>query len=265
VDCADRIALMMDDLESPVSEPLIVSPSAGRADTVKVTQLIPDIALCVPAREAEAYRRGNPDSELIVHPDSVRGLSAKRQWIFERYGDVFMFDDDVSVMTDLTKSAGEPMRVKDGQIVRDLVYRLFDQAAQMGAYLVGFANFANPTASRPQIPFELTGFVPGRSLGVRAGGKLFFPDKKLITDDMFVSALNAHAHRFCLRDCRYATMAPGTWVNEGGMNAYRTWDTLLENNRYMVEMFGEEAIQAKQGTALAKKRHDGQIVLKIPW
>jgi hypothetical protein len=247
-----------------MSEPFIVSPSHGRAGSVKVTRLLPDIPLCVPASQAAAYRESNPENELIVHPDTLVGLSPKRQWLCDRYGDVFMLDDDMTAMYDLMRKAGEPMRVNDPQVVRDLIFRLFDQAEQMGAYLVGFSNFSNPTASRPQEPFELTGFVTGGALGVRAGGKLFFPDRMMITDDLFVSGLNAHHHRFCLRDCRYAFTSPGTWKNEGGMNVHRSWVALLENNALMVELFGE-AIVKKNGTAIAGLTHDAQIALKMPW
>jgi hypothetical protein len=272
MDCADRIDEMMADLaDAPVSQggdthatPLIVSPSHARAGLVKVTRLIPDIPLCVPASQEADYRKSNPENELIVHPDTIVGLSAKRQWLLDRYGDVFMLDDDVAVMNDLTRAPGESMRVTDPQVIRDLIYRLFDQAAQMGAHLLGFANFANPAAAWPHHPFELTGFVPGRAIGVRAGGKLFFPDRVLITDDLYVSALNAHFHRYCLRDCRYVFMAPGTWKNEGGMNVHRSWQRMLENNQLMIDLFGE-AIVKKSGTKMAKIKHDAQLALRMPW
>jgi hypothetical protein len=247
-----------------MSEPFIVSPSHGRAGSVKVTRLLPDIPLCVPASQAAAYRESNPENELIVHPDEVVGLSAKRQWLFERYGDLFMLDDDVQYMMELMRAGGGSKRITDPQTVRDLITRLFDQAEQMGAYLVGFANFANPATVWPQEPFQLTGFVPGRAIGVRAGGKLFFPDQVLITDDLFVSALNAHYHRFCLRDNRYVFMAPGTWKNPGGMNVHRSWETMLRNNQLMIDLFGE-AIVLKTGSTAAKIKHEAQLALRMPW
>jgi hypothetical protein len=247
-------------------EPLIVCPSAGRAGRVKVFRLLPDIPLCVPAREEEAYRRAYPDAQLLVHPDDLVGLSPKRQWLLDRYGDVFWLDDDVTVMSDLTKGAGEAGgRVEDPATVRGLIMRLFDQAEQMGAYLVAFASFASPEASRPQKPFHLTGFAAGRAFGVRSGGGLVFPNRVLITDDLYISALNAHRNRFMLRDERYAFMAPGTWTNAGGMNAHRSWERMIENNRLMVDLFGEDVIVKKTGTFKAKIKHDAQLALKVPW
>ena len=74
---------------------MVVIPSAGRADRVKAVRAINADVLCVPESEANAYRRRNYGVDLVTHPDSVRGLPAKRQWIADRFGDVFMVDDDV--------------------------------------------------------------------------------------------------------------------------------------------------------------------------
>jgi hypothetical protein len=271
VDCADRISMLMDDKERerlvwPPGAPLIVCPSHGRAANVKVLRLIPDIPLCVAESQEPLYREHHPDAEYIVHPDELIGIAPKRQWLLDRYGDVFMLDDDVTKMQDLSQAPGEQMSVTDPDKVRSIIYRLFDQAEQMGAFLVGFNNFAHPAAYRPQRPFGLTGGIAGRAIGLRTGSKLFFPQNALLmTDDVYVSALNAYFHRYCLRDERYCLSAPGCWGNEGGMAVHRTWARMIENNELLVRMFGPDVIVKKTGTAIAGLSHDAQIALKIPW
>jgi hypothetical protein len=270
MDCHDRISAMVDDAERerlnwPHGEPLIISPTHGRAGNLPVLQLLPDIPLCVAVSQEAKYRAAHPGVELVIHPDEVVGIGAKRQWIYEKFGDVFMLDDDVARCHDLTRGAREKMQVLDPQRVRDLIYRLFDQAEQMGAYLVGFNFFAHPGAFRPQRPFQLTGSAAGRAFGVREGGDIWFPKHKhIFTDDLYISALNAHKHRFCLLDQRYCFLAPGTWAREGGMNHLRTWETMQENNRLMDEAFGD-AVVKKQGTKLAGLTHEAQIAIKVPW
>jgi hypothetical protein len=176
-----------------------------------------------------------------------------------------MLDDDVSRCQDLMCAAGPSALVRNAQRVRDLIYRAFDQAEQMGAYLIGFNFFGNPAAFHPQRPFVLKGQVAGRAIGVREGGKIAFPEHRMMfTDDLYISALNAYYHRFCLIDQRYCFSAPGTWAREGGMNHLRTWDRMLENNRLMFEAFGD-AVVKKQGTRIASLTHDAQIALKVPW
>ena len=73
----------------------VVIPSAGRADRVRTHKAIKADVLCVPECEADAYRRRGYGVEIVTHPDTVRGLPAKRQWIADRFGDVFMVDDDI--------------------------------------------------------------------------------------------------------------------------------------------------------------------------
>jgi hypothetical protein len=275
MDCADRIAEKIIDLEAerdrlnwPEGRPLIVCPTHGRAGKVRVTErLFPGIPICVAESQAPLYKEAHPDLEQIVHPDHLIGIAPKRQWLLDNYGDVMMFDDDVARVYDLSISGGEGAnaQVDDPEFLRELVYRLFRMAEQIGAYLVGFSNFAHPAAYRPQRPFGLTGAIAGRNLGLRAGSKLFFPDSKLLmTDDLYVSALNAHFHRYLLRDERYCFVAPGTWANDGGMAVHRTWDRMIENNRLLKELFGD-AIVSKSPTVIAGLSHEAQLTLKVPW
>jgi hypothetical protein len=248
-----------------MTEPKIICPTHGRAGNVKIFRLLPDITLCVAESQLPLYQEHYPDADYLVHPDTVQGMAMKRQWMWERHPNLFMLDDDIVSMRDMTVGPGQDASITNPQHVRDLVARLFDQAEQMGAYLVGFNNFAHPAAYRPQLPFGLTGAIAGRALGLRAGSRLEFPpNRMMITDDLYISALNAYFNRFLLRDDRYVFYAPGCWDNTGGMATYRTWDRMVENNALLRDLFGE-AIQKKTGTALAGNSHEAQLKLKVPW
>lgn len=247
--------------------PLIVCPTHGRAGNVKTFDVLPDIPLCVAESQKPLYEEHYPDVEYIVHPDDVRGISPKRQWLIDRYGDVFMVDDDVTAFFDLSVGPGNNPVISDPQFVRDCVERLFDTAEQIGAYLVGFSRYADATLYRPQIPFKLVGFLSGHAIGFRKGSKLWFPDTtELLTDDLYISALNAHHHRFMWQDNRYSFVNPDVWRNKGGMATDRTMARLGKNADTMVELFGDAIRFKKQGDSQrAGLRHDLQLTLDIPW
>jgi hypothetical protein len=115
---------------------MIICPTHGRAGRVYVLEVLPDIPLCVAESQAPAYAAAHPDSELVVHPDSVVGIAPKRQWLVDRYENVMMFDDDVTTIVDMQVPAGEQQKIRDPQKIRDIVHRLFSMGEAMGAHVL---------------------------------------------------------------------------------------------------------------------------------
>lgn len=58
----------------------IVIPTYKRPERVLSKALVTNPILCVSESEKEAYREFNPECEIVTHPDSVKGLPAKRNW-----------------------------------------------------------------------------------------------------------------------------------------------------------------------------------------
>ena len=73
----------------------IVIPSMGRADRVLTKDAISNAVLCVPESEEAAYREHNPGMEILTHPDTLKGLTLKRQFIYEHFPNSFQIDDDI--------------------------------------------------------------------------------------------------------------------------------------------------------------------------
>lgn len=76
----------------------IVIPTYKRPERVISKTLVTDPILCVAQSEEAAYKEFNPDCEIVVHPDSVKGLPAKRNWIVQHFGEMFMLDDDETLL-----------------------------------------------------------------------------------------------------------------------------------------------------------------------
>lgn len=245
---------------------LLVCMTHGRADTISTQKVIPDIAMCVSETQAKLYRKELPDQEYLVHPDSVIGISPKRKWLMENVDcDVIMFDDDMVSFLDVTVPLGEQAKIKDPERIRSICERSRDTVEAMGGFLFGYSSYADPAMMRPTNPFEMTGMVSGNALGLRQGSKIWFPDTPdLLTDDLWISAMNAYEHRFTFRDMRYAVANKKTWVGRGGMASIRTWDRVIGNEKRLVEAFGD-AIYRRGNTGRSSVKVEIQLSLRCPW
>lgn len=241
----------------------VVIPSAGRAKTITTHRAFARSVVCIPAAEEAAYRASNPELELMAHPDSVKGISLKRQWIYEKYGDVLMVDDDVRFVTTRHYEGNKNQRLTK-QEANDLVDATAESARELGVYLFGFGTTSVPTTYNDRQPIRITGFVAGYAMGLLKGSKLWFPAEAATTEDMWISALNAHFHRLCFVDERYGMNIGPHWSAKatGGMALVRTNETEKEGTEFLRRAFGS-AIVRKQRTALAE--HSWARSLRVPW
>jgi len=245
----------------------VVVPSHGRPNQVHaVTCVSPErLTICVPASQEAAYKESYRDIKVLAHPDTVRGLSAKRQWILEEFGSVVMIDDDIAHFGSLEFRPGERQWVLSPDEGAMLIDRLADEAAELGVFLFGINESADPRFFWESDPYRMTGWVNGGFMGILEGSKLAFNSKIVACDDYWVSALNAHYHRKVLVDRRYCMLegkGGGTTTRVGGQAALRSAETEAEDNRILREFFGD-AIGGKAGAGPAL--HDNQRSLRIPW
>lgn len=241
----------------------IVIVSHKRADRVLTTRAVAGCALCVEESQAAEYARHNPGVELLVHPDAVVGLPAKRQWILDRYPDCFQLDDDLKEMRAVHRPAGQSSRLSPEE-AREVILATAAAARAAGCYLFGFNQSANPTAYNGLKPIDLTGYVIEGWIGFLSGSKLFYPRDLRLGGDFWISALNAYHHRICWKDLRFAFVPANTFKNPGGQSEFRNMEREEESWHFLRKMFGE-AIQLKPDTHLAKRKHQFQKVLRLPF
>jgi len=139
----------------------VVIPSHGRADTIaKHTLLLfPDAEVCVPESQADAYQAVTP--RLIVHPDTVIGLPAKRQWLLDTLPDriLVMVDDDIVRITSFV--GFRTRRITDPETARAIVESAAQCAIDGGRSVFGFSQSASPRNYNPFQPFRLRMYVGG--------------------------------------------------------------------------------------------------------
>ena len=154
--------------------------SHKRAGKVTTHEHVAGCKLCVPRSQAEEYHEAYPKLELVVHPDEVVGLWAKRQWIKERFGDHVQMDDDMVCIFRLYRPAGRQGRswkkvALSPERAAELCDVTADRARRLGAYLWGFGQHAHPLTFGALKPFRFGGYTPGGLLGIMEGAKYFWP------------------------------------------------------------------------------------------
>ncbi|WP_375418127.1 hypothetical protein [uncultured Hymenobacter sp.] len=241
----------------------VVIPSHKRAGRLATLALFPSAIVCVPASQAAEYRAAHPQAQFVLHPDSVVGLAAKRNWMYQHFGNLLMLDDDITDFRRMYLPAGEPVSIGETRalaIIAETAYA----AKQAGAYLWGFNSNPNPTMYKTLNPLSLTGYVTGCATGLLAGSKLWYNSSIICNEDYWISCLNAYYHRLIWKDMRFGFIQKDTFVGQGGLAEFRNIDAERQDFELLRQCFGE-AVQEKKDSVLAKRKHQFQKTMKLPF
>jgi hypothetical protein len=236
----------------------IVIPSHKRANRVITKYAVSNAIICVEESQAAEYKEHNPTSEIVTHPDSVIGISMKRDWIYRKFGDVFMIDDDIKAMRRLYVGKGEKVEVEP-ETARTIIENTAIAAKEAGAYLFGFSTCLSPLAYHAFSPISLIGFVNGCGTGLLKGSKLFYIPEIQSNDDYWISLLNAYHHRICYRDTRFSFEQQDTFKNRGGLSEFRNIGVEEKDFEILKKHFGN-AVQLRNG-----KKHQFQKNIILPF
>lgn len=241
----------------------IVIPSMGRSSEVSTINAIDNPIICVPESEKKDYEISYPAYEIVGHPDSVKGLSLKRQWMYEHFGDLFMVDDDLGGMYRLFLAPGEEGSRLDPMEARAMIESTHQTAKELGAYLFGFSTCNDQRNYDPAIPFRLKGYCNGYGMGLISGSKLYFDGLAVVVEDYFVSLLNAFHHRYAFFDCRFGFSQKKTFKNRGGCSNYRNNKTERESTEFLKKCFGGAVVEKVGGRG--SRSHEFERGMKLPF
>jgi hypothetical protein len=241
----------------------IVIPSHLRADNVITKYAVDNAIICVPESQKEEYENHNIGSEVVAHPDSIKGLTMKRQWIYEKFKNVLMLDDDVMCIRKLYTEIGESEKMQPDEVYEVIQY-IGNIAKLMGVYLFGLNKNAIPATYQELKPFQMTGLVNGGALGMLEGSKLEFNPEGTVVEDYQISCDNAYYHRKCLVDLRFAPVYKNTFMNKGGCSQYRTKEIEKQDTLWLRKKYGE-VIDLKKDTVLSKRKHEYMRTLNVPF
>jgi hypothetical protein len=240
----------------------IVCPSMGRYDTVITKDLVNDLIIVCPEKEAGLYRDMNPECEIIPQPKDVVGITATRQFILSNFGNVFMIDDDVMSIRRQFVEAGEPYVIKDQQLIRDIIFQNAQTCKDMGGFMFGFSHIIRPVHYRPQTPFKFNGYLNASYCGFLKGHNLKYDIDLSEGEDHYMACYNVYKNRFMLIDKRYAFATKENFKSDGGCSSYRNSASLLDNTLKLRELFGE-AVQLKKANNFKMDMREGERTLKL--
>lgn len=242
----------------------ICCPSKGRADSVKTSLLIPSIVLIVPGNEADEYRKFNPNNEVIGTPPEVRGITKTRQWILDNFEEVFMIDDDVTLVRKNFENDTSLAFVKEPEKIVEIINETAYIAREIGSHIFSFSKTVNPLTFSGHQLFSHTGYMNASYCGFLKGHGLSYDLTMNEGEDHYISCLNMYKYRYCLIDERYSFMTDGNFKARGGCNGQRTRESMIQNTMHLRELFGE-AILCKEPNAVKKNVNIGERSLKFPY
>lgn len=240
--------------------------SYKRADNVMTINAISNCIICIPESQKKEYSLYNSNNELLIHPDSVIGLSPKRQWILDKIGDCFQVDDDISSINRVYLKEYKEKRLKLSKDESyELIQDIYEIAKEAGAKLFGFNRTINPVGYNGSTPIQMNKYICGGGLGLIKDSKLFFPNyPTFVGEDYWINALNAYYHRFSYIDSRFAFQFHDTEAGKGGVADYRTEQKRKETYFFLKQKFGNAIIPKKQNR-LKKIINKWEKTLKIPY
>lgn len=247
-----------------MTDAAIIIPSAGRASAVLTR--ITGATLYVPESEADQYRANNPGHAIETHADNAhKNLAAKRQDIYQRWGSVFMADDDIAFVSRLYLPGNNRETHLTPDEIHELIQVTAHAAAAAGCYLYGFNATPNAKHYYPHKPIELTAYINACAFGLHPSKKLYFTERTTAAESHWINLLNAYMHRKAWVDMRFHfAQAPGsTFYRPGGQTAHRTMETEKADTLFLRRMFGQ-AVRGKRARGDAAKAHPYQRSINNP-
>lgn len=234
-------------------------------------RLVRDFEVCVPESQQAEYAAVAGAGRVIAHPDSVRGLTPKLNWIFEHVHDdeaiVFLDDDLTSVQRCFTEP-GEPGMIRDPDLVQEIIRATFILARDVGAFYFGWEASNGAVRYYTGLkPLMLTGYINGCAMGFRTGHGLRFDDRITAKNDFDIAAANAYRHRLCLKNNRYTFCQKETFVGLGGQAAHRNSETEARDVALLRRKWGAETFPAGGHSGSRKRDYAGveKITMHLPF
>lgn len=238
----------------------IVIPSHKRHDRVFAKYLVTDPVICVAESQKDLYKRFNPDCEIVTHPDDVIGLIPKRNWMAKHFGNIFMLDDDVHTCKYLAADYGDCSVIKDREKVTRIIHELYDLAEVLDVHVFGFTNRTTPMMYEENAWLSFSKMITGCSYGVRyKKGVTWWNEDLKLKEDFWISCFAKFKERRILTDLRYSFSQKDTFVNPGGLSAFRNVEEERRSILLIRKHFGE-CIQMKGGACNNGKGSTKQMV-----
>lgn len=208
---------------------LIAIPSKGRAGKPGTQSFLKGRGVVfVPDLEVDAYRACGTENVVGV-PDTVRGITATRNWILENTEErwVVFVDDDVERVAFVEMLSHECRHVKiTPEQAEAEFYRLFEVCEDLGFRIWGPSTDAAPRSVYTYRPLIFHTYITASCMGIINGAMgeksaLRFDERFKVKED-YELCLRALEEDGGVLGARYFYWRNKHWRNAGGCNDYRS-------------------------------------------
>lgn len=242
----------------------IVIPSHKRAERVLSKTLVLNPIICVARSQVDSYKEFNQECEIVAHPDDVVGLPAKRNWMVNHFGELFMIDDDVYLCSKRYIEKGENPKVGNPEDVTAAINWLYELAKMIGVSCFGFSNKPHPLMYNEFEPISLRHMITGCNYGIIKSPNTFWPsDKITVKEDFWISCYIKYKERKVLTDDRYYFSQKDTMVNAGGLAEYRNNSSEMSSIMFIKKCFGDSIKLKKTSITANKLNHNISCSFKL--
>jgi hypothetical protein len=226
--------------------------SHKRHDVVTTTKVVNDACLIVPKSQEELYKEHNPNVEIVTHSDDIIGISAKREWTKNKFGDVFMLDDDIKAMRRTYLPPKESReKLSPDEVTGILFDTYFMLKEQTDIKYFGFSKSPSPLHYNVTRPIMMNGFIQGCAMGIINDDRLHFPNiPTMIGEDEYMCLLNLHYNRKMWIDKRFFFEFKTNNYNIGGCEDIRNEESTLESYKHLKKSFGNSIVQDMKSSSL---------------
>jgi hypothetical protein len=201
----------------------VAVPSKGRAGRVRTQAVLPSCHVYVPALEAPAYGAAGVQN-LVPVPDTIRGITATRNWILDhvKSSRVVMIDDDVRTQgwTHLLPRSAHKLHLDEATWLGEF-RKLFELTEGLRFRIWGVATESATRSCYPWAPFRWRAYVTASCMGIINDGRTRFDEAYPVKEDYELCAR-------CIRDdggvvaAQYLFWENAHWHDKGGCHDYRT-------------------------------------------
>jgi len=206
-----------------MTDMLVAVPSKGRAGQVKTLAVLPHATVFVPKLEARAYRKAGARHVRAV-PDTVRGITATRNWILRhaRSRRVVMIDDDVREQGWHRLLSHNSMRIDlDEPTWLAEFTKLFEVTEQLHYRAWGLRTDGATRSCYPYYPFRFRSYITASCMGIVNDGRTLFDETYPVKED-YELCCRLIAEDGWVVSAQYLYWVNDHWQTPGGCHDYRT-------------------------------------------
>ena len=166
----------------------IAIPCKGRAGKVLTAKIIKSGIIYVPESEVSEYNCFYKN--VVGIPDSVKGITATRNWILKNNNcNIFFIDDDLLYCGYIgrTNEKYKVKRITDEQLIISEIEKLFEICLQMSSKICGFFTVGNNLTNYSYNPYLFNGVCLGSCMGIINDGEYYFNEEFKVKEDYKIS------------------------------------------------------------------------------